>query len=155
MDYDLKPCMLCGDCSVSGHCPYDEAFNTLYDQILEADGLFIVIPYYSPIPSKLLILFEKTNELFYAKWIHNPTFLSPLNGIPVGIIGHGGMVESPEVLKYYHDHLVSPVANTLKSFSLKLIPCDSKFPNGAVFGLKDDVSQYRVEGKLFPEIRQD
>lgn len=155
MDYDLKPCILCGDCSASGHCPYDDAFNKIFDQIVDADGLFFVIPHYSPIPSKLLILFEKINEILYAKWIHDPEYISPLNGKPVGIVGHGGMVETEAVLKYYHEQLVTPVANTLKSLSFKPIPCDDQFPNGAVFGLKDDACIYKVEGKLFPDIRQD
>lgn len=116
-DYDIKPCILCGACYKNGLCIYDEEFNRLMKILETVQGMFLVVPHYSPIPSKLLMIFEKVNEITYAGWINNQSYQSPFHNIRVGIIGHGGMVENESNLKYYHDYLITPVANTLKSLS--------------------------------------
>jgi multimeric flavodoxin WrbA len=155
MDYDLKPCILCGACMKTGRCVQDEEFNKLLVTLENADGFFIVVPHYSPIPAKLLMVFEKINEIMYANWLNNPQYQSPLNNKPVGIIGHGGMTESKENLKYYHDNLITPVANTLKALSFRIIKLNETYPNGAPFGLKDDSCLKNVKDNIFPEIIQD
>lgn len=155
VDYDLKPCILCGNCYGEKQCIYDDAFNNFLYQFIKSDAIFIVVPHYSPIPAKLLILFEKINEIIYSSWINNPSYTFPLAGKPVGIIGHGGMAENNEVLKYYHDKLISPVANTLKSLSFNIVPHSEQYPNGAPFGLKDSNCIRKSEKMIFPEIVQD
>ena len=154
-DYDLKPCTLCGACSKSGECVYDGEFNKVRMALEHAQGIFLVIPHYSPIPSKLLMLLEKINEITYGGWINDPDYQSPFCGKPIGIIGHGGMAESAEVLRYYHDQLVTPVANTLRSLSLRVIGPGGDYPGGAVFGLKDDNCIRKTQQGVFPEIIQD
>ena len=155
MDYDITPCILCGDCYKSSKCLYDEDFNELLTKLQDSQAGFIVVPHYSPIPAKLIMVFEKINEILYASWINDSKYQSPLKNMPVGIIGHGGMTETNDSLKYYHDHLITPVATTLKSLSFKIIGLNERFPNGAVFGLKDDSCLRKVEGLVFPEIIQD
>lgn len=155
VNFDMKPCILCGNCHRDNQCKFDEAFNKLLNQLLESDAIFLVVPHYSPIPSKLIILFEKLNEIIYSSWLNDPEYVFPLSGKPVGIIGHGGMAESDEVLKYYHDNLISPVANTLKSLSLKIVGHSEQFSKGAPFGLKDENCLKKTEKILFPEIVQD
>lgn len=155
MDYDISPCILCGDCYKSSRCLYDEDFNDVLTGLLDSQAIFIVVPHYSPIPAKLIMIFEKINEILYASWINDSKYQSPLKNMPVGIIGHGGMTETADSLKYYHDHLITPVANTLKSLSFKIIGLNERFPNGAAFGLKDDSCLRKVEGSIFPEIIQD
>lgn len=155
MDYDLKNCIFCGDCRKSGLCVHDRDFNRLQGKIAEADGIFLVLPHYSPIPSKLLMVFEKINEILYAGWINDPEFHSKLNNKPIALIGHGGMVEEEETLRYYHDHLITPVANTLNSLSYQLVKYNDSYPNGAVFGLKDEHCLQNVENEVFPRILQD
>lgn len=155
MDYDIKPCILCGACYKNGSCTQDEGFNRLLSKLEECQGIFLVVPHYSPIPSKLIMIFEKINEILYAGWINNPEYQSPINNKPVGIIGHGGMAENENTLKHYHDHLVTPIANTLKSLSYNVIKLNESFPNGAVFGLKDDSCIKKIEHSIFPEIIQD
>lgn len=155
MDYDISPCILCGDCYKSSSCLYDDDFNGVLTELLDSQAIFIVVPHYSPIPAKLIMIFEKINEILYASWINDSGFQSPLRNMPVGIIGHGGMTENEDSLKYYHDHLITPVANTLKSLNFKIVGLNESFPNGAAFGLKNDSCLKKVEGTVFPEIIQD
>ncbi len=154
-DYDFKSCILCGQCSRSGLCAYDSEFNRLLNTITDVQIVFLVVPHYSPIPSKLLMIFEKINEITYAGWLNDPTYQPPFQDIPVGIIGHGGMVEQEESLRYYHDRLVTPIADTLRALGFRVIGPDDRFPNGVVFGLKDDTCLQKKEGSIFPEILQD
>jgi multimeric flavodoxin WrbA len=154
-DYDLKPCTLCGSCYQSGRCIYDEEFNKLLTILEDTQGILLVVPHYSPIPAKLMIIFEKINEITYAGWINNPEYQSPFYNKPVGIIGHGGMTENEDTLRYYHDHLVTPVANTLKSLSFSIVKYNDDFPNGITFGLKDDTCIRKADHSIFPDIIQD
>jgi multimeric flavodoxin WrbA len=155
VDYELKPCVLCGNCVHTRACIYDEYFNNVLEQLSKADAVFFVVPHYSPIPSKMVILFEKLNEIAYGSWLNNTGYVLPFGGKPVGIIGHGGMAEKDEVLKYYHDSLITPVANTLKSLSFNVVGLDEVYTNGAPFGLKDENCLKKVDGSIFPEIIQD
>ncbi len=155
MDYDIKPCIFCGGCFETSDCVYDKEFNRVFSELLKSDGIFFVVPHYSPIPSKLIMIFEKINEILYANWIKDAKYKSPLSNKPVGIIGHGGMVENDKVLKYYHDNLITPVADTLASLSFNIVGIDDRFPKGVAFGLKDDSCLKKVDNFIFPEINQD
>ena len=155
MDYDITTCILCGACYKSSSCVRDDEFNRLFSKIIESEGIFLVVPHYSPIPAKLIMVFEKINEILYASWVNDPQFASPLMNIKVGVIGHGGMPENEEALKYYHENLVTPVANTMKSLSFQIVGLNESFPNGAVFGLKDETCLETVDGAIFPHIVQD
>lgn len=155
MDYDLKTCILCGNCTSSGRCTYDEEFNCLLQDIEEADGVVFIVPHYSPIPAKLIMVFEKLNEIMYSGWIKNPEFKTSWNDKPIGIIGHGGMVESKESLNYYYEQLVTKIADTLRSFSFQVVGADEEYMNGVCFGLKDDSCIRATEDSVFPDILQD
>lgn len=154
-NFELKPCILCGKCYETSSCVYDDSFNSIFSKLSEADAVFFVVPHYSPIPSKLLILFEKINEIAYASWLNNPEYALPFGGKPVGIIGHGGMAEKDETLKYYHDSLITMAANTLKSLSFQIVGHSEEYPNGAPFGLKNDECLKKSESNIFPDIIQD
>lgn len=154
-EYDIKPCILCGACNKSGHCIYDEDFNQLLNILEASQGIFLVVPHYSPIPAKLIMIFEKVNEITYAGWLNDPEYQSPFYNKLIGIIGHGGMVESEDNLKYYHDHLVTPVAQTLKALSFHVVSHNDEFPNGVTFGLADDSCLKKVDNSIFPDIIQD
>jgi len=155
MDYDIKPCILCGACLESKSCVEDEEFNRLLSKLIDSQGIFVVVPHYSPIPAKLIMVFEKINEINYASWANDPEYKSPFNNKPVGIIGHGGMAENEKVLNYYHEHLITPVAYAMRSLYFNVIKQDDSFPNGAAFGLKDNSCIKKVENSVFPEIIQD
>lgn len=154
-DYNLKPCVLCGSCYKNGYCIYDEDFNHLLKILEDVQGIFIIVPHYSPIPAKLLMIFEKINEITYSGWINDPKYQSKLCNKPVGIIGHGGMVENEDNLKYYYEHLVTTIANTLISLSFHIIKLNDNYPNGVCFGLKEDTCLRKAENSIFPDIIQD
>lgn len=155
MNRRIKYCLLCGDCAEEGLCAYDKDFNEIYQKLKAADVCFFIIPHYSPIPSKLLSIFEKINEILYALWLKIPQFESPLKDKPAAVIGHGGMAETHENLHYYHEALITPVANTLKAFGYKVIGLNEEYPMGVPFGLADDSCIQPNEEMVFPEIIQD
>ncbi|ERJ12439.1 NAD(P)H-dependent oxidoreductase [Haloplasma contractile] len=140
MSYDLRPCDLCGHCGEDSKCIYNDGFNLLFQKIIKSDLIFLVVPFYSVIPSKLTILFEKLNEVLYCNWVNDHQYVPPFKDIPIGIIGHGGMPQGDKVLNYYHEHLISPVARTLKSLSFNVLPHNEEFPNGIAFGLENEHS---------------
>lgn len=153
MDYNVNPCNLCGKCSENMNCVYDNDFNELFKQLSKSDKIFFVVPFYTPVPSKLVIIFEKMNQILYGGWIKDKEkFEFPLSNKEVGIIGHGGMTENEAVLSYYHTHLVNPISRTLQSLSLKPIGLNEKHPKGVVFGLEDDTCLRETESEFFPEI---
>ncbi len=153
--YDLRTCNLCGDCSSTNKCLYDADFNLLYDKLAKADAIFWVVPHYSPIPAKLIICFEKINEISYASWSKNSRYRTPFHHKVTAVIGHGGMPESAEVLQYYHDKLVAPVADILTSLSFHIVPGNHLLPKGVAFGLADGNCIVKAEQKVFPDIIQD
>ena len=155
VDATLIPCILCGACAKTGKCPYDEAFNSIYAKIIAADGIYLVVPHYSTIPAKLTMIFEKINETLYAGWINEPLFQAPIKNKPIGIIGHGGMTENDKVLKYYHDYLITPIANTLRSLSFKVVGANNEFANGIPFCLLSDDCIKKTEDSIFPSIIHD
>ncbi len=154
-DYNIKSCILCGACYSNGLCLYDEDFNKLMKALETVQGMFLVVPHYSPIPSKLLMILEKVNEITYSGWLNNPNYQSPFHNLRVGIIGHGGMVDNEANNKYYHDHLITPVANTLKALSFLIVQLNNEYQNGVSFGLKDDTCIKKSENSIFPDIIQD
>lgn len=155
LDYDLKPCGLCGNCRNDLKCTAGDEFNRLFESIVMSDIMFFVIPHYSPIPSKIIILFEKINEVLYSSYLNDNNFKNPLDGKTAGIIGHGGMSESKKVLDYYHNALVTPVASTLKSFSINVTAFDDTYTNGIVFGLKNNNCFVENKNSIFPDIMHD
>jgi multimeric flavodoxin WrbA len=152
VNYDLKFCRLCGDCCKDSKCKYDAAFNELFSKINDADVFFFVVPHYSPIPSKLLALFEKINEIIYASWSKDNDYTASFLNKPVGIIGHGGMPENEKILKYYHNNLITPVSNTLKSLSFRVIGLNEEYINGIAFGLENENCLVDSKDSVFPDI---
>lgn len=155
MKMKIKFCLLCGDCFEEGVCPYDSDFNEFFQKLKDADVIFFVVPCYTPIPAKLVTVFEKIDENLYANMLRIPRYRSPLYDKITAIIGHGGMAESEESLEHYHEKLISPVANTLASFGFKIIGLNDKYTLGVPFGLKDDTCIQPVEDSVFPDVIQD
>ncbi len=152
MSQKINFCMLCGDCYEDSKCPYDQTFNYLYSKLKKCDAFFWVVPHYTPLPSKLLALFEKMNEILYCDLIKIPHFVSPFEDKPTAIIAHGDMVESNDTLKYYHDTVVRPVANTLTAFGFDVISYNDEYPQGIAFGIKDETCLRSGDSSVFPEV---
>lgn len=149
--YDFRPCVMCGQCVKEGRCIYDNAFNAVFEKMKRSDALFVVVPHYAPIPSKLMMLFEKLQELAFLYYLAKKSGY-PLAGKPVGIIAHGGQPESAETLSYYKNELLKPVANALASVGMKIIGAGEDWPHGVTFGITDMI---QTEGRLLPDFTHD
>jgi NAD(P)H-dependent FMN reductase len=134
LDYEMKPCRMCGECFTLGECARDKAFNQLYRQLVDSDGIFLVCPHYAPFPSKVMILLEKLQEMIYLKSCADPSYQFPLSHKPVGIIVHGGQTE--EALPYYRAALLEPLANALASVQMRVIGADDEWARGIAFGIQ-------------------
>jgi multimeric flavodoxin WrbA len=134
IDYAMKPCRMCGECLPTLRCSQDEDFNQVHDRLQSAEAVFLVCPHYAPIPSKVMILLEKLEEMAYLKYCQDNTSLTPLHGKPIGIIAHGGQTE--EALPYYKTALLDPLANAFASVQMRVIGAGEKWPNGVTFGIK-------------------
>jgi multimeric flavodoxin WrbA len=134
IDYAMKPCRMCGECFPTLRCSQDEAFNQIHAKLQSADAVFLVCPHYAPIPSKVMILLEKLEEMAYLKYCQDNTYHTPLHGKPIGIIAHGGQTE--EALPYYKTALLDPLANAFASVQMRVIGAGEQWPNGATFGIK-------------------
>lgn len=152
IDYELKPCRMCGQCFGPQRCARDEAFNQVFEKMVAADGIFVVVPHYAPLPSKLMMLFEKMEEIAFLHWSANSSYRFPLHQKPAGVIGHGGQQGTDEVLAYYHRTLVEPVSMALGSVSMRVIGAGTRWPNGVTFGIR---SIEKPADLIFVDIQHD
>lgn len=152
IDYEMTPCRMCGECLNIQRCPRDEAFNRVFEKMIAADGIFVVVPHYAPLPSKLMILFEKMEEIAFLNWSADASYRFPLHQKPAGVIGHGGQQSTEEVLAYYQRSLVEPVAMALSSVSMRVIGAGARQPNGVAFGIR---SITKPDGSIFVDIQHD
>jgi NAD(P)H-dependent FMN reductase len=134
IDYAMKPCRMCGECLPTLRCSQDEDFNQVHDRLQSAEAVFLVCPHYAPIPSKVMILLEKLEEMAYLKYCQDNTSVTPLHGKPIGIIAHGGQTE--EALPYYKNALLDPLANAFASVQMRVIGAGEQWPNGVTFGIE-------------------
>ncbi len=134
LDYEMKPCRMCGSCFELGRCARDDAFNAIYAQLGASDGIFIVCPHYASIPSKVMMILEKLQQMLFLKSCAEQGYRSPLYKKPVGIIAHGGQTE--QARPYYKTALLDPIAAALASVQMEVIGAGEEWPNGATFGIK-------------------
>jgi multimeric flavodoxin WrbA len=152
LDYEMKPCTMCGECLQTQRCSEDEAYNQIFEKILAADGVFVVIPHYAPFPSKVMILLEKLEEMTFLGFSNDEkNFRAPISGKPLGVIGHGGQITA-EALDYYQKALVEPLAMAFMSCGFKVINAGDKQPYGISFGIQ---SLHKPEGSIFVKIEHD
>lgn len=133
IEYDLLPCNMCEKCIPSNKCQNNSSFNEINSIISNSDGIFIVCPHYAPIPSKLIILFEKLEEIFYLNYCINPDYKTPYLGKPVGIIGHGGMIDKYKDI--YRSNLLIPISNVIKALGMDVVKLNNDY-EGVLFGVE-------------------
>jgi hypothetical protein len=134
-DYELKPCIGCGECFKSGTCAHDEAFNRIMSFLTRADGIVFVSAHYAPIPSKLTMLLEKIEQLAFLPRFNDATWHSPLYKKPVALIGHGGGTK--ETLPHYKKLVLDIIENALSwPVEMQIVEIDETQPNGVVFPVK-------------------
>lgn len=152
MDYEFKPCIMCGECNETKKCIYDENFNEIYSRILESSGIFLVVPHYATIPSKLTIILEKIQEFCFINYCSGKNIPFVLRKKPIGIIAHGGQQISQEVLEYYKTALLDVVANSLAGVGMKIVGSNNQYSNGVVFGITD---MKKANSTLLPDMIHD
>ena len=152
IDYELRPCRMCGQCLTGGFCTRDEAFNAVYRAMRAADAVFLVCPHYAPLPSKVMILMEKLEEIAFLNYCADANCRLPLYRKPVGIVAHGGRIEDAAALAYYRTALLEPLATDLESVQMRVIGAGEEAPRGVVFGIK---TLSMRPGSIFVDITQD
>jgi multimeric flavodoxin WrbA len=152
IDYEMNACRMCGRCLKTQRCVRDEAFNQVFEKMIASDGLFFVVPHYAPLPSKLMMLTEKMEEIAFLGWCANSEYRFPLHEKPVGVIGHGGQETSAEVLAYYQRMVVEPVAMALRSVAMKVVKPGDGQADGVAFGIRSIVKQ---TDSIFVDIQHD
>lgn len=140
----LSPCIGCGKCYESKRCYHDNAFNGIYESIIQSDGVFFVSPHYAPIPAKLCMLLEKMEEITFLHWWKDNTYQSEVYGIPAGIVSHGG--GSDWALKSYKAMVNDTIANALETIQLKTVAFDTEWETGISLG----VSKVTEQSDIFP-----
>ena len=146
VDADLSPCSGCGECFRTGRCGADDDFNRIYSRIAASDAVFIVSPHYTPIPSKLCMLLEKMEQISYLPWFHDNTHQPKVQGIPVGVIAHGGGGEA-WALRSYKAMVLDTIANALQTIMMEVVGLNETWPTGVVFPAKE---VKRESGQTFP-----
>jgi len=156
-DYELTPCIGCGQCFQAGVCDNDSAFNAIYQRLATADGLFVVSAHYAPIPAKLVMLLEKMEQIAFLPRFHDDSKRSPLHQKPVGIIGHGGGTE--EVYRSYRGVVIDSIANALGyPIEMDVIGAGEEWPRGVAFPIaivrKADSSPFPVQIYDWDDVRK-
>ncbi len=150
LDYDMLSCRMCGKCFDTVRCARDTAFNQVFESMIAADALFFVCPHYAPIPSKVMILLEKLEEMLFLRSCAESSYHFPLYHKPIGIIAHGG--QTAEALLYYKKALLDQLANSFASVQMKVIGAGPEWPTGAVFGI---TSITQRPNSIFVDIHHD
>jgi multimeric flavodoxin WrbA len=153
IDYKMKPCRMCGNCLKTQRCAHDPAFNRVLTKMITADALFVVVPHYAPFPSKVMILLEKLQEIYFLGFSNDKSHYTPLlAGKPMGLVGHGGQVTTPESTEYYKKQLVDPLALAFMNCGVRVIGAGKDWPNGVAFGIR---SMTKPADSIFVDIQQD
>ncbi len=140
----LSPCIGCGKCYESKRCYHDNAFNGIYESIIQSDGVFFVSPHYAPIPAKLCMLLEKMEEITFLHWWKDNNYQCEDYGIPAGIVSHGG--GSDWALKSYKAMVNDTISNALETIQLKTVAFDTEWETGISLG----VSKVTERSNIFP-----
>ena len=143
-EYELTPCIGCGQCYESGICSRDLGFTQIYDILSETDWCFIVSPHYAPIPAKLCMLLEKMEQATFLHWWKDEAYQSKLHGKLAGIISHGG--GEKWAMDSYKAMVNDTIANALDTVQMKVVPVNSKWDTGITLCVKN----VKKEEGIFP-----
>ena len=150
IDYELTPCRMCGKCLEVGKCVRDNAFNQIYARLAEADAIFVVCPHYAPLPSKLMMLLEKLEEICYLNWCQNQQYQTIVYRKPIGLVAHGG--QPMDAASYYKTALLDPLALAFSSIQMRVASAGEMWPNGVAFGVQ---KLSLPPGEIFVRIEHD
>ena len=141
----IHPCVGCGKCLDSHRCVYSDDFNQIYDDIADADTVFIVSPHYAPIPAKLAAMLEKMEQITFLHWGKDSSYKSEVYGKPAGVISHGGGGEW--ALKSYKKMVNDTITNALDTIQMKVVPFSDEWDTGLSLPVDKVVFQ---DSSIFP-----
>jgi len=109
-DLEIKPCRACYSgveeveyygCAEKPHrCAIqDDDFDYVFQKMVEADGIIVCVPLYTPIPSKFVALIERLMMIVWSASEVDKDFKWPLSGKPFSIIGTSYSSSTNWVLK--------------------------------------------------------
>lgn len=131
-DYVLKPCFMCEKCIKDWQCIWNDNFSQIQDKMAQHDGFIIISPHYAGIPSKLMMLIEKLQEMSYLKYCTGTENTASMAGKYVCIVAHGGMTEDYE--RIYTENIIKPLSNMLGGIGMKVL--NEKCEKPLCFGVK-------------------
>ena len=151
VDHKLTNCIFCGQCVKDERCVYDEDFNQIYQKMKGSDGIILAVPFYSVIPSKLIVIMEKVNQLIYTAWLKNSESAFSLHRKKIAVIAHGGSVlhKNPETVKVYRSLLLKPLNYSLTSLGFDVVGLDGDDVKGTLFGVEGYINRDDV---IFPDM---
>ena len=150
-DYSLSPCTLCGGCSRSHRCVNDASFNNLLEELKNTDLFLPIVPYYSPIPSSLSIVLEKFNQVLVTSHLAKNPLSEDYKQKKIGLIVHGGMVDSKPVRQHYEQMVAKPLVSVFQGLGLEFLT-NHTYSYGLCFGLENEGAVTEKEDELFPLI---
>jgi multimeric flavodoxin WrbA len=127
-DYPIQSCDMCEACAGSDACAQPDRFNALKSRIDAHAVLAVVCPHYAGVPSQLMALLEKLQEMAY---------LAQCQGKPAtpakafAVLAHGGMTGGYEAA--YVASLIVPLANAARSLGWTVL--NDAIPEPLVLGV--------------------
>ena len=95
-DKDIKPCDGCGDCFKTGECHIQDDMQSLYNKLLEADGIIFSTPiYFYSMTAQAKAILDRTIALNYSE--------RKLTNKVGGVIVTGGSLGLVDALKDWID----------------------------------------------------
>ena len=146
--FGVQSCVMCGDCASHPRCSRDVPFNDLLEVIRHQDELALIVPVYAGLPSRLVILMEKLQEMFWLRYSRNARTSEILRASRVGILAHGGQTEGFE--EHYQASVIGPLSKCFHALGLAVL--NDTAPGPICFG----VSGYESSGgEQFPRSTHD
>lgn len=109
-ELEIKPCAACYSgveevkyygCAEKPHkCTIQgDDFEHVFQKMVEADGIIVCVPLYTPIPAKFVALIERLMMIVWSASEVDKDFKWPLSGKPLGIMGTSYSSSTNWVLK--------------------------------------------------------
>lgn len=146
--YGMQSCIMCGDCAVHPRCSRDAPFNDLLDRLRDCDELAVIVPIYAGLPSRLVIIMEKLQEMFWLRYARSADTTEITKIRRVGICAHGGQTDDFE--DHYRQNIIIPLTSCCNALGMRVLN-DSQ-EAAICFGVTGYVT---TEGHQFPQSQHD
>lgn len=128
-EYKIFSCIMCEKCALTKQCNQDDHFNKLYNVMKNNQTIIFIIPHYAGIPSKIIAILEKMQEIFYLQYCQGNEIHVHAK---IGIIAHGGMSENYSDV--YVNNIIQPFSYMVKNLGYEVI--NEKIEKPLCFGVK-------------------